>query len=563
MMTLALIPVRNPFAGASMRYLLTNLSLNLGEEKLDLARPLSQALGGKPHDYSDVVLERRSLDARHKGAIRFLVALSFETQRDFADMELSPGLKLEPAPPLSPYLVAPAPRKSRVVIVGSGPAGTFCALRLLDYGIEPIILERGPAMSERVQCINELWQHGKLNPEANSQFGEGGAGTFSDGKLTTRIGHPATRYVLETFVNYGANPRILYLAKPHVGTDVIRKCSVLIRKAAETRGVRYRWKSKLTDIHFENGNVKAAVLQDGEEIPCDAIVLAPGHSARDTFEMLHRHAVAMRQKPFAMGVRVEHPQDFIDRNQYGPSKGHSSLPPADYKLVCNLGLNRAAYSFCMCPGGEVIQCASEEGGVVVNGMSNEKRDSGFANSGLVAKVTTADFGSDHLLGGMYFQRTWEQKAFKAAGETYGAPATSVVDFMRMKGSGKLPRTSFRPFAVPSDIRLCLPEFVQEQLRGALPVFDKKIHGFASSEALLIAIESRTSSPIQLLRGEDGQSVSHQGLYPCGEGAGFAGGITSAAVDGIRVAEWIAQKAGAPVFQAFEKQVRASELANEY
>ena len=546
-----------------MRYLLTNLPLNLGEEKLDLAGPLSHALGGKPADYSGVVLERRSLDARHKGAIRFLVALSFDTPRDFAVVELSAGLKLEPAPPLSPYLVAPAPTKPRVVIVGSGPAGTFCALRLLDYGIEPILLERGPAMGERVQAINALWQSGKLNPEANSQFGEGGAGTFSDGKLTTRIGHPATRYVLETFVKYGANPRILYLAKPHVGTDVIRKCSVRIRKDAEARGVRYLWKSKLTDIHFEKGKVRAAVLQNGEEIPCDAIVLAPGHSARDTFEMLHRHGIAMRQKPFAMGVRVEHPQDFIDKNQYGPSKGHPSLPPADYKLVCNLGLNRAAYSFCMCPGGEVIQCASEEGGVVVNGMSNEKRDSGFANSGLVAKVTTADFGSDHLLGGMYFQRIWEQKAFHAAGETYGAPATSMLDFMRLKGSGQLPRTSFRPFAVPSVLRLCLPEFVQEQLRGALPAFDKKIHGFTSKEAILLAIESRTSSPIQLMRGEDGQSISHAGLYPCGEGAGFAGGITSAAVDGIRVAEWIAQKAGAPAFQAFEKSVRASELANEY
>ena len=546
-----------------MRYLLTNLPLSLGEEKLELAKLLSHALGGQPLDYSDVVLERRSLDARHKGAIRFLVALSFETQRDFSGQELLPGLKLEPAPPPSPYLVAHAPRKPRVVIVGSGPAGTFCALRLLDYGIEPIMLERGPSMSERVQSINALWQHGKLDPEANSQFGEGGAGTFSDGKLTTRIGHPATRYVLETFVKFGANPRILYLAKPHVGTDVIRKCSVLIRKEAEARGVCYRWKSKLADIQFEHGKVKAAVLQGGEEIPCDAIVLAPGHSARDTFEMLHLHGVAMRQKPFAMGVRVEHPQDFIDKNQYGPSKGHPSLPPADYKLVCNLGLNRAAYSFCMCPGGEVIQCASEEGGVVVNGMSNEKRDSGFANSGLVAKVNTSDFGNDHLLGGMYFQRTWEQKAFKAAGETYGAPATSVLDFLRATASGKLPRTSFRPFAVPSDIRLCLPDFVQEQLRGALPVFDKKIHGFASREALLLAIESRTSSPIQLLRGEDGQSVSHQGLYPCGEGAGFAGGITSAAVDGIRVAGWIAQKAGSPMFEAFEKQVRASELANEY
>jgi uncharacterized FAD-dependent dehydrogenase len=451
-----------------------------------------------------------------------------------------------------------------VVIVGSGPAGTFCALRLLDYGIEAVVLERGPSMSERVQGVNALWKEGRFDPEANAQFGEGGAGTFSDGKLTTRIGHPATRYVLDAFVRHGAHPRILYLAKPHVGTDVIRKCSVLMRKDAEARGVQYRWRSPLADLRCdEAGRVVAAVLASGEELPCEALVLAPGHSARDTFEMLHRHGVAMRQKPFAVGVRIEHPQDLIDRSQYGPSKGHPSLPPADYKLVCNFGLNRAAYSFCMCPGGEVIQCASEEGGVVVNGMSNEARDSGFANSGLVAKVNTSDFGSEHLLAGMYFQRTWEQKAFRAAGETYGAPATSVFDFLKGRASGALPRSSFRPFAVPSDIRTCLPDFIQEQLRGALPVFDKKIHGFTSKESLLLAIESRTSSPIQLLRGEDGQSVSHPGLYPCGEGAGFAGGITSAAVDGIRVAEWIAQKAGAPVFAAFEKAVRASELANEY
>lgn len=547
-----------------MRHLLTNLPLNLGEEKQDLAGPLSHALGGRPGDYRAVVLERRSLDARHKGAIRFLAALSFETERDLSGVELPVGAKLAEAPPLSPYAVAAAPRRPRVVIVGSGPAGTFCALRLLDYGIEALVLERGASMSERVAGVNALWKEGRFVPDANAQFGEGGAGTFSDGKLTTRIGHPATRYVLDAFVRHGANPRILYLSKPHVGTDVIRRCSVLMRKEAEARGVVYRWKSPLVDVRFDDqARVTAAILAGGEEIPCEALVLAPGHSARDTFEMLHRQGVAMRQKPFAIGVRIEHPQELIDGAQYGPSRGHPSLPPADYKLVCNFGLNRAAYSFCMCPGGEVIQCASEEGGVVVNGMSNEARDSGFANSGLVAKVNTTDFGSEHLLAGMYFQRTWEQKAFKAAGETYGAPATSVFDFLKGKASGALPRSSFRPFAVPSDIRTCLPDFIQEQLRGALPVFDRKIHGFTSKEALLLAIESRTSSPIQLLRGEDGQSVSHPGLYPCGEGAGFAGGITSAAVDGIRVAEWIAQKAGAPVFQAFEKQVRAADLANEY
>jgi hypothetical protein len=547
-----------------MRYLLANLSLPLGEEALDLARPLAQVLGGAPQDFRSVALERRSLDARHKGAIRFLVTVSFETNRALTLGPLPGGLKLDQAPFPAPYAVAPPPRRPKVVVVGSGPAGTFCALRLLDYGLEPIVLERGPAMGERVQAVAGLWKDAVLDPEANAQFGEGGAGTFSDGKLTTRIGHPATRFVLETFVRFGANPRILYLAKPHVGTDVIRRCAVLIRKEAEARGARYRFRARLTDVRCdEAGRICAAVLASGEELPCDALVLAPGHSARDTFEMLHRHGVAMRPKPFAMGVRVEHPQDLIDRSQYGPSAGHPSLPAADYKLVCNFGLNRAAYSFCMCPGGEVTQCSSEPGCVVVNGMSNEKRDSGFANSGLVAKVNTADFGSEHLLGGMYFQRQWEQAAFRAAGETYGAPAMAVQDFLKGQATGRLPPTSCKPFAVAADLRTCLPEFVREQLAGALPEFDRKIRGFASREAILLGIESRTSSPIQLLRGEDGQSVSHPGLYPCGEGAGFAGGITSAAVDGIRVAEWIAQAAGSPVFQPFEKQVRAGDLANEY
>jgi len=547
-----------------MRYLLSNLPLELGEELLDLALPLARTLGGGPQDYAAVTLERRSLDARHKGAIRFLVALSFAAERPLTLGPLPGGLKLEPALTATAYAVTPPPRRPRVVVVGSGPAGTFCALRLLDYGIEPIVLERGPAMGERVKAITGLWQDGTLDPEANAQFGEGGAGTFSDGKLTTRIGHPATRYVLEAFVRFGANPRILYLAKPHVGTDVIRRCAVLIRKEAQARGADYRFRARLDQLRFDaQGRVRAAVLATGEELPCDALVLAPGHSARDTFEMLHAHGVAMRQKPFAMGVRVEHPQDLIDRSQYGPGAGHPSLPAADYRLVCNFGLNRAAYSFCMCPGGEVTQCASEPGGVVVNGMSNEKRDSGFANSGLVAKVNTADFGSEHPLAGMYFQRRWEQAAFRAAGETYGAPAMAVQDFLKGRPSGQLPRTSFRPFAVAADLRTCLPDFVREQLAGALPIFDRKLHGFASREAILLAIESRTSSPLQLLRGEAGQSVSHPGLYPCGEGAGFAGGITSAAVDGIRVAEWIAQAAGAPVFQPFEKPLRAGDLANEY
>ena len=276
-----------------MRYLLSNLPLNLGEEALDLAKPLAQALGGAPKDYHAVILERRSLDARHKGAIRFLTALSFDADQALTLGPLPGGLKLDPAPQVAPYAVVLPPRCPRVVVVGSGPAGTFCALRLLDYGIEPVVLERGPAMGERVKAIAGLWKDALLEPEANAQFGEGGAGTFSDGKLTTRIGHPATRYVLEAFVRFGANPRILFLSKPHVGTDVIRRCTVLIRKEAEARGAQYRFRSRLLDVRFDAaGRVRAAVLESGEEIPCEALVLAPGHSARDTFEMLHGHGVA-------------------------------------------------------------------------------------------------------------------------------------------------------------------------------------------------------------------------------------------------------------------------------
>lgn len=549
-------------AEAAVRYLISNLPVELGQESREPALLLAGLFGGAPGDYGASVLERRSLDARHKGSIRFLMTLSVDTDLDLSAASLPPGVKVEPAPGPVSWSVATVGRKPRVVVVGTGPAGTFCALRLLDYGIVPIVLERGPAMEERVRQVNRLWSEGVLDPRANAQFGEGGAGTFSDGKLTTRIGHPAIRYVLETFVRFGADPSLLYLAKPHVGTDVIRKCVVLMRGAAQGRGVEYRFGARLEDLRIQDGSVRAAVLESGEELPCDAVVLAPGHSARDTFEMLHRHGVAMRQKAFAMGVRIEHPQALIDRAQYGPLAGHPSLPAADYKLICNLGPHRAAYSFCMCPGGLVIQCASEEGGVVVNGMSHAKRDSGFANSGLVAKVNTADYGSGHALAGVYFQRRWEQAAFQAAGETYNAPAQSAQDFLRGRATGKLPRTSFRPRAIPADLGLCLPDFVQDQLRQSLPFFEQKIRGYTGREALLLGIESRTSSPVQVLRAEDGQSVSHPGLYPCGEGAGFAGGITSAAVDGIRVAEWIARKAGAPVFTPFERRVKAEDYATD-
>jgi hypothetical protein len=541
-----------------MRYLLSNLRVELGEEAGDLSALLARVLGGRAADYVDVTLERQSLDARHKGAIHFLLSVSFACTRALATGSGPRGTRLEQAPAPLVTTVAPLPEPPRVVVVGTGPAGTFCALRLLDHGIAPTVLERGPAMPERIAAVDRLWNQGVLDATANAQFGEGGAGTFSDGKLTTRIHHPATRHVLETLVRFGAPDRILTQARPHVGTDVIRRCAVAMREHAVAHGARYRFGCALTDLALDaDGRVRAAIVDDGEAIPCDALVLAPGHSARDTLEMLHRRGVAMQPKAFAMGLRIEHPQALIDRAQYGRQAGHPSLPAADYRLTCNLGDERAVYSFCMCPGGEVIQCTSEPGCVVVNGMSLAARASGLANAGIVAKVGIADFGSDEALAGVRFQRRWEQAAFRAASESYGAPAMAAQDYLLQRASGRLPRQSFRPRAVPADLRTCLPDVVHAQLRQALPVFERRIRGFAGSEALLLGIESRTSSPLRLLRDERGRSRSHPGLYPCGEGAGYAGGITSSAVDGIRVAEWIAQAAGAPVFAPFERGPRGA------
>lgn len=516
----------------------------LGQEQGDLRFCLVEALGGQPEDFTEVGIERLSLDARHKGRIRHLATLRFESRQAFQAPSLPPGCRLMLAPEIPDFSVPRMVNPPRVVVVGTGPAGLFCALRLLAHGIQPIVLERGPQMDQRVQKVERLWNEGLLDPEANAQFGEGGAGTFSDGKLTTRTGNTFIKHVLELFVQFGAKPEILYQAKPHIGTELIQECVVKMRQWAEGQGAIFRFGTALKDLRFSKGRISAAVTRSGEEIPCDHLVLAPGHSARDTFEMLHRHGMTMERKPFAMGLRIEHPQELIDRAQFGVSAGHPSLGAADYKLVCNLGPDRAAYSFCMCPGGEVIQCASEPGGVVVNGMSRSRRDSGFANSGLVAKVNVQDFPTDHILSGMHLQRTWEEAAFRAAGETYGAPAMSVEDFLRGHATGQIVRQHFRPKAIPADLRRCLPDFVVDQLVEALPVFDRKIRGFTSREALLLGIESRTSSPVRVLRGENGQSISHPGIYPCGEGAGYAGGITSAAVDGIRIADLVA--ASAPV-----------------
>ena len=494
--------------------------------------------------------------------MRFLAALAFRTDRPMQGLPLPPGARLEPAAAPVAWTVAPPPGRPRVVIVGSGPAGTFCALRLLDYGIEPVLLERGAPMSERVRAVAGLWQDAVLDPEANAQFGEGGAGTFSDGKLTTRIGHPAIRYVIETFVRFGANPKVLYLARPHVGTDVIRKCSVLIRKDAEARGAVYRFRSPLVDLRFRDGAVAAAVLASGEEIPCDALVLAPGHSARDTLEMLHRHGVGMRQKPFAMGVRVEHPQDLVDRSQYGPEPGPPQPGPGRLQagLQPRPGPRRLLASACAPGRGDPVRLRAGRGG----GERHEQRQARFGlrqfragGQGQHRRFRVGAPAGRHVLPAQVGAGRVPRR-----GRDLRRPGHQRPGFPPGQGLGQLPATSFRPFAVPADITTCLPGFVQEQLRAAIPDFDRKLHGFTSRQALLLAIESRTSSPVQLLRGTTANRQPPRAL-PLRRGRrvrrrhhlGGGGRDPGGGVD--------RPQGGAPAFLPFQRNVKAGEYATEY
>jgi uncharacterized FAD-dependent dehydrogenase len=388
--------------------------------------------------------------------------------------------------------------------------------------------------------VRTFWTKGLLQPESNVQFGEGGAGTFSDGKLTTRVRDENIGYVLKNLVRFGAPPDILHLAKPHIGTDRLRDVVTLMRLHLVSRGVDIRFKTKLTDIVPSEGRIAALVLNDRIEEACDTLLLAPGNSARDTYRMLMRRSVRLEPKPFAVGVRVEHSQELINRIQYGvPS--HPRLPPADYSLAWNNpSTGRSAYSFCMCPGGVVVAGSSEEGGVVTNGMSLYDRNSPYANSGLVVNVGQDDFAAGSPLAGMEFQRELETRAFAAGGGDFRAPAQNLLAFLGEKKGGAL-LSSYRPGVREADLAALFPAFITETLREGIRFFDRKMRGFVTGDACLIGVETRTSAPVRIVRGGDLQSVSLRGLYPAGEGAGYAGGIMSAALDGVRVADRIAQQ----------------------
>ncbi|MBR2913403.1 MAG: hypothetical protein IKC40_05740 [Oscillospiraceae bacterium] len=496
-------------------------------------------------------VRRRSVDARKRGQVSFLFSLDIAVKQEqnvlkkcSTDHDISSVQDI-------PYSIPTVRSEERPVVVGFGPAGMFAAYVLARAGLRPIILERGLAVDERMEKVARFRQSGILDPECNIQFGEGGAGTFSDGKLHTGIKDPRIRFVLETFVQCGAPSEILWQAKPHIGTDRLTGTVRNLRESILSLGGEIRFDARLTGYSQRDGKLTALqYISNGieQEIPAKHAILALGHSARDTMELLHDSGIPLTQKPFAMGVRVEHLQSDIDRVLYGTSAGHPALGAADYKLVVHLPNGRSLYTFCMCPGGEVVAAASEQGMLAVNGMSHFARNGRNANSALLVGLTPEDFGSDHPLAGMHLQRKLERAAFSAGGGGYAAPVIRVGDFLQHRESdhfGKVtptytPNTSF---ASPDRY---LPAYMCETLRVGITAMDKKLHGFADADAVLTGVESRSSSPVRMNRGEDFQSIGVKGIYPCGEGAGYAGGNTSAAVDGIRCAEALMKETGGTI-----------------
>ena len=513
--------------------------------------PLSELaaknLGIRKQNIIKTTILRRAVDARRKTNICLVYHLLLELDCDekkIRQILQDNNVMAWQAEEIQPLEYGSEQLCERPIVIGAGPAGLLTAFMLAKHGYRPLLLERGKAVAQRLNDVQRFWLTGEFNPESNVQFGEGGAGTFSDGKLTTRVNDPVMNDILKIFVEAGAPEEILSEQKPHVGTDKLRIMVTGLTAKIRELGGEVRYGQQVIDFLTKDGSISGVVLQNNEKILSNAVVLACGHSARDTYAMLAQRQIALEAKPFAIGVRIEHPQELIDRAQYGEFAGHPKLGAADYALVYHNKENgRTAYSFCMCPGGLVVAAASESGGVVTNGMSMHKRNSGIANSALVVNVGGTDFGSGPLAG-IEFQRQYERLAFAAGGSSYLAPAQNVRSFLT--GSTPSLQTAFsptyRPGIVPYDLTKVLPDYVTATLKAGLLDFDRKIKGFAGEAGLLTGVETRTSAPVRILRAdEDKQSISHKGLYPAGEGAGYAGGIMSAALDGYHVAQAIMKR----------------------
>lgn len=522
-----------------MPFIYRNLALSCEDSEETLPDRLTLLCDILPGDMTSWQILRKGVDARRKSSIKFVYTLAFTVSNEeefWQKRQMIPGLER-----LAEELEEKFPRiasKKRIVIVGMGPAGLFAARRLLEYGIPSCLIERGRRIDERARDVQLFWQKGTLDPESNVQFGEGGAGTFSDGKLTTRVRDRRIGYVLDTLIECGAPREIRYLAKPHLGTDRLREVITRLRDTLIAGGVDVRFSARMSDLLATAGTVSGLVVNDQDEIPCDHLILAPGHSARDTYDLLRRKGLLLEAKPFAVGVRVEHPQELMNRLQYGMPR-HQKLPPAEYAVTYNdPESGRGVYSFCMCPGGVVIGASTEPGGIVTNGMSLHSRSAPYANSALVVSVRPEDFPSTGPLSGIAFQRKLEESAFLAGGGAYLAPAENMISFLDAK-AGMPVRSSYRPGICPVKLQEIFPDFITEHLKKGIRAFDRQMKGFVTAEATLTGVETRTSSPLRICRGDDCQSVSLRGLYPAGEGAGYAGGIMSAALDGIRVADVIA------------------------
>lgn len=526
---------------------------NLEAERQALKSAILSRLKINEKELIDFKIFKKSIDARKKDKIVYVYTVDAKVYNEELAFHKYGNKGIIPTPDLSYKFVESGTEDmiERPVIIGMGPAGLFAGLMLSKKGYSPIILERGEDVDMRAAKINKFWNSSLLDTESNVQFGEGGAGTFSDGKLTTLINDRRCRTILEEFINAGAPQDILYKSKPHIGTDVLRSTVKNIRQEIIAYGGEVRFNAKVTDFVIKDGKIHAVIINNDETLYCKVVLLAIGHSARDTFEVLLRRGVGMSRKPFSIGVRIEHPQEIINRAQYGDAAGYPGLGAADYKLSYHSKSGRSAYTFCMCPGGYVVAAASEEQCVVTNGMSEYKRDGENANSALLVGVTPTDFGSEHPLAGIEFQRRWERLAYRVGGENYRAPVQLTGDFLSNQPSvewGSV-KPTYKPGVTFARLNSCLPDYVIETLKEAIVYFDTRIKGFAMPDSILTGVETRSSSPVRINR-DDNFLSNIQGLYPMGEGAGYAGGIMSSAVDGVKTAEKVMQKYVSVVHESF-------------